>query len=180
MDAVTRSRNLNDALIHPMNVRVAQIIDLESISAIAQISFPLACPPESKKSELDQYMSTNLDVRSFQKIYQDTAHIVWVAENNSQVVGFCVVNIINSSNAKISKIYVLPEHHGSGVAAMLIETAISLAKAQNIKVITLSVFSGNKRAKKFYNKFGFEFTEHVEFQMGREVHKDDLMKLQFT
>jgi len=67
-----------------MNIRIAQINDLERISEIAKISFPLACPPDSDKSELDQYVSTKLDTRFSQKIY------------------------------------VLPEHHGSGIAIMLI------------------------------------------------------------
>ena len=163
-----------------MNIRIAQINDLERISEIAKISFPLACPPDSDKSELHQYVSTKLDTRIFKKFYQDTANSLWVAEIDSQVVGFCLLNIINSSNAEISRIYVLPEHHGSGVATMLIESAISLAKSQKIKIIVLSVFSGNARAKKFYEKMGFKFAGHVNFQMGKEVHKDDLMKLKIA
>lgn len=163
-----------------MKIRRATKNDLERISEIAKISFPLACPPDADKAELDQYVSTKLATRIFQKIYQDAANNLWVAEIDSQVIGFCLLNIINSSNAEISRIYVLPEHHGSGGAAMLIDSAIRLAKSQNIKDIVLSVFSGNARAKKFYEKIGFKFIEHVDFQMGKEVHRDDLMKLIIT
>lgn len=160
-----------------MHIRIAQPTDLETISGIAKIAFPLACPPDSDKSELDQYGSTKFDIRNFEEIYQGTTNTLWVAEIDSEVVGFCLLNLIDISNAEISRIYVLPEHHGSGVATMLIESAIDLAKSKKIKVILLSVFSGNSRAKKFYEKFGFKFDRHVDFLMGREVHKDDLMKL---
>lgn len=163
-----------------MNIRRAQINDLQKLSEIAKNSFPFACPPDSDKSELDKYVSTKLDTGFFQKTYQETANSLWVAENDSQIVGFCLLNIINMSNAEISKIYVLPEHHGSGVATMLIESAIRVAKSQNIKIIVLSVFSGNAKAKKFYKKFGFKFAEHANFQMGKEVHKDDIMKLELA
>ena len=52
--------------------------------------------------------------------------------------------------------YVLPEHRGKGINAMILDELKRLTKERGINEITLEVFSRNEAAHKAYLKFGFE------------------------
>lgn len=161
----------------PVKVRFASENDLKAVTEIAQSTFPLACPPESKISELERYRTENLSYNNFKEIINEASNKLWVAVIDSKTVGFCLVKISSNTKAELSKLYVVPEYHGRGAASMLANAAISFAKSRKIKVVTLSVFHGNNRAKSFYKRLGFKYAGSVDFPMGNELHKDDVMEL---
>ncbi|QLD90886.1 GNAT family N-acetyltransferase [Natronomonas salina] len=60
--------------------------------------------------------------------------------------------------AVVNELYVVPEHRGAGVADALLESAVDLARDQDLPLdrLLLDVDPENERAYAFYERFGFE------------------------
>ncbi|UIJ33405.1 GNAT family N-acetyltransferase [Allobranchiibius sp. GilTou73] len=81
-----------------------------------------------------------------------------VAAVGDQIIGVSVVGPLGDEIA-LWKLYVLPEHQGSGVGSRLLRTAISRATDDGWKSMVLSYLDGNENAAGFYAHFGFDFYE---------------------
>ena len=74
--------------------------------------------------------------------------------------------------AELSKIYVLPDHHGAGTSRLLMAAAIDAAKARGAAGVWLGVNQENERAQRFYTKSGFERVGTKRFLVG-DRYEDD-------
>ena len=82
-----------------------------------------------------------------------------------------------SAAAELHQLYVLAAWHGAGVAAALIEWVITSARARGADELFLSVFTDNHRARRFYERHGFEPVGTYAFMVGTHVDEDIVMKL---
>ena len=72
---------------------------------------------------------------------------------------------------ELCQLYVLKEWHGTGVAAELMERALAAAERRGARHMQLSVYVDNHRARRFYERFGFEAVGRYDFMVGS--HADD-------
>lgn len=158
-------------------IRVAKQQDITTVADIAQQTFVLACPPTVKAENLQQYCQKNLTATHFTVFLQSTKHQLFVAEVNHKVVGFSLFQQINGNDAELSKVYILPAYHGNKLGWQLAIAVIDYAKQQFIKALYVSVYANNHKAKALYQKLGFHFVKKVAFNMGNEVHDDELFCL---
>ena len=77
---------------------------------------------------------------------------------------------------ELAKCYVLPEFHGQGVAAALLNDAIGTAQAAGRQQIWLCVWEENPRAVAFYQKHGFAVIGTTDVWVG-DVRFVDLLML---
>jgi diamine N-acetyltransferase len=77
---------------------------------------------------------------------------------------------------ELQQIYVLPDWHGAGVAARLMEWGLATARAQGAPEIYLTVFDHNERAKRFYARHGFEEVGRCTFQLGERIDDDRIWR----
>lgn len=85
----------------------------------------------------------------------------FVAEENSQVVGYISAHIthslwIKSDRLEIEILGVVPEYRKKGVAQLLVDKLVGWAKENKIKVLTVNSYIKNNAADSFYKKNGFE------------------------
>ena len=78
---------------------------------------------------------------------------------------------------EIKQLYVLQPWQGAGVAAALMEWAVSTARADGAPAIYLSVWEHGARAIAFYQRRGFEQVGVAPFQLGTRVYQDPVMRL---
>ena len=78
--------------------------------------------------------------------------------------------------AYLSKCYVRPEWHGSGVSGALLERAVAdvEARARNSQIV-LGTNIANKRARRFYRHHGFAVAGRRTFMVGRVANIDDIL-----
>jgi len=79
---------------------------------------------------------------------------------------------------KLHKIYVLPENHGKGYGARLIEEIKKRLIKQNIRILDLNVNRYND-AKNFYEKIGFMVIGEEDVPIGPYWMNDFVMRLTF-
>jgi GNAT superfamily N-acetyltransferase len=83
----------------------------------------------------------------------DDARIL-VAEGDGEIVGMatCVRDGVNS---ELRSIYVVPEAWGTGVAQLLMESALDAMRERGATEATLWVVEANPRARRFYEREGW-------------------------
>ncbi|MDT5220086.1 MAG: hypothetical protein QOF15_2191 [Mycobacterium sp.] len=78
-------------------------------------------------------------------------------------------------SAELSKIYVVNDFHGHGVAAKLMDAVLAVATEWGATSLWLGVNRQNLRAQRFYAKRGFTINGTRTFRLGDHVEHDYLM-----
>ncbi|MFA7062453.1 MAG: ribosomal protein S18-alanine N-acetyltransferase [Pedobacter sp.] len=112
--------------------------DLDGVLAIEQVSYPTPWRREHFLQEIHLHTS-----------------FPYVAVLDEMVVGYvCLMSLFEE--AQILNIAVAPQQRGRGVARMLMELAVSIAREHGAEVLVLEVRESNTAAIKLYEDFGFE------------------------
>ena len=81
---------------------------------------------------------------------------------------------------ELRQFYVLKPWHGSGIAAELMDWVIAEARRRGAGEIQLSVFTDNPRARRFYERYGFEKVGIYAFMVGTHADEDLIMRLKLV
>lgn len=88
-------------------------------------------------------------------------------------MGFAEVELnINGSEAKLHKIYVLPEAQGKNMGLQLLDQVKAVAAEHQQKVLLLNVNRHNP-AKHFYEKQGFTVLKEEDIDIGNGYYMND-------
>lgn len=113
----------------------------------------------------------------------DPGFAVRIAEAGEEAVGYAKLGppqlpfAPRGKAAELRQLYVLGPWHGAGVAQALIEWVIERSRAQGANHLYLSVFVDNHRARRFYEKYGFEEEGRYAFMVGTHADEDVVMRL---
>ena len=177
-------------------VRNAGPEDAAALARVAAATFPLACPPHTTPEAIATFIAQNLSEARFGEYLVDPARQLLLAELDGEcevggqhgvgdaVAGYAMVvhgapsdaDVIDAIGAdettELSKLYVMPGHHGSGLASELMDAAIALAVTHGSPSIWLGVNQENARANRFYAKHGFEIAGAKRFLVGDRYEED--------
>lgn len=159
---------------------------------MAAITFPLACPPSTTDDAKAAFIAAHLTPDHFGEYLRDPMRRLLVAERNGEVIGYTMLvlpaepatdpadrdvaaAVTIRPTAELSKVYVLPEHHGGGVARRLVEATLSLAADEGAASVWLGVNQLNDRANAFYAKRGFSRVGTKRFLVG-DVWEHDFVR----
>lgn len=169
-------------------VAPAGIWDSEAIADVAAATFPLACPPDATQDDIAVFVDEALSAARFSEYLTDPARTVLKVTNEDEIVGYAMLvdgepadpdtaDLISLRPAtEISKLYVLPGKHGTGVAAALMDAIVDRASAAGCAALWLGVNQANERAQRFYLKHGFERIGTRTFVVGSQIHYDFLLQ----
>lgn len=109
------------------------------------------------------------DLYQIPKVYKGKGKF-WVALRKGKVIGTIAIRDMGNNVAKLNRMFVLNNLHGTGIGQSLLDYAIKYAKQQNFKEIILNTHPLMKRAHHFYRKNGFkkvsEDQERYHFKLG--------------
>lgn len=169
----------------------AGLWDAEELSDIAAATFPLACPPDATSDDIGLFVAEALSAERFGDYLSDPAWTVLKAIDDEEIVGYTMLHggppddpelaaAVNVDPVvEISKMYVLPGHHGTGVSTALMHAALDRARADGYAGAWLGVNQSNLRAQRFYAKHGFDRVGTRTFTVGRQVHHDYVLRVVF-
>ncbi|MFZ2526636.1 MAG: GNAT family N-acetyltransferase [Rhodococcus sp. (in: high G+C Gram-positive bacteria)] len=171
-----------------ISVAQAGIWDTETLADVAATTFPLACPPEAHGDDIADFIARTLSVERFGEYLTDPTRIVLKASIGGEIVGYLMAidapppdpliaaMITATPSIEISKLYVLPGRHGTGVSAALMAALVERAAATGRAGLWLGVNQGNERAQRFYIKQGFRTVGTRTFLVGSQEHQDYVMQ----
>lgn len=172
-----------------ITVQPALLSDADELAAVAAVTFPLACPPHATAADIAEFIATVLSAECFSAYLTDESRHVLKAVEGDSIVGYAM--LVSGEPAdptvgaaasmrptmEVSKVYVLPGRHGSGVAAALLEASIVMARESGCAAMWLGVNQENARAQRFYAKHGFERVGVKTFAVGTQTHHDYVLQV---
>lgn len=133
------------------------------------------------------FVGANLSDERFGEYLADPQRFVLTAAHNDRIVGYAMLirgvgddpevqrAVPFRPAVELSKMYVLPGHHGSGVATGLMDAALAAAADWHAAGVWLGVNQENHRAQRFYTKSGFTINGTRTFQLGAGTESDYVM-----
>jgi ribosomal protein S18 acetylase RimI-like enzyme len=171
-----------------IDVTAAVEADLAELADVAGRTFPLACPAAVTPDNVAAFVEKNLSEGRFREYLVDPERVVLVARDaDGSITGYVMLirgvpvdpdarrAVEPRPAVEVSKIYVLPEHHGTGTAATLMTAAVQKAAELGARVVWLGVNQQNLRAQRFYVKHGFAVSGTKTFRLGAAVEDDYVM-----
>ena len=133
--------------------------------------------PEDLKAFLSGF-----SISGWQRQLRDPAFAVRLAEVDGEPAGYAKLGPLkldvqaNGPAMLLDQLYVLKEHHGSGIARGLMDWVIDEARRRGARALYLTVFIDNHRARKFYDRYGFEDVGRYDFMVGEQADEDIIMR----
>lgn len=163
---------------------------LDELAELAALTFPLACPTHVPEVAVQAFIDEHLRVENFAHYVEAPGYTVTVvADDDDHLVAYalCVdgtqVDPIAAESVRlrptrgISKFYLHPDLHGSGVATALLQHLIADAARDQIRSLWLATNKGNVRARRFYQRHGFAIVGGRTFLVGGVENDDDVFEL---
>lgn len=171
-----------------LDVAPAVDTDLAELADVAARTFPLACPPGATPENIAAFIDANLSADRFRGYLADPHRTVLVARVEGRIVGYAVLirgvpdddddvqrAVPLRPSVEVSKMYVLPDSHGTGASAALMSAAVQCASDSGAASVWLGVNQQNLRAQRFYAKHGFTVAGTKTFRLGASVEQDYVM-----
>lgn len=145
--------------------------------------------PGATPDDIEIFVTDVLSGERFGEYLSDPARIVLKALADDDIVGYAMLVAGDPADpavaaavalhpvVEISKMYVLPGHHGTGVSTALMLAALEWARTEGYPGVWLGVNQENVRAQRFYAKHGFSGVGARTFTVGNQVYQDYVMRL---
>ena len=169
-------------------VRLASAEDVPVLAQVAAATFGLACPPTMSPERVEAFVADVLSPQRFRDYVADTERHVLLAEEDGIPLGYAMLVagapgdpdvravVTARPTVELSKIYVLPQAHGTGAAAALMDAALEVARHLGAASTWLGVNQQNVRAQRFYAKSGFTQVGTKRFLVGGVLEDDFVME----
>jgi len=176
-----------EPLTGTVQVAPADSGDALELAAVAAQTFPLACPPSASPENIASFIDANLSAARFAEYLGDPDRAIVTARQDGRIVGYAMLvrgvsdhpGVVHAVEirpaAELSKMYVLPDRHASGVATRLMERMLAVAADWGVRCVWLGVNRANQRAQRFYLKSGFMINGTRTFQLGAHIESDYVM-----
>jgi len=131
--------------------------------------------------DLDAFLSS-FGAADWEAQLTDPAFAFRIAEANAELIGYVKLGPLklpvetNRPAMLLDQFYVLEAHHGAGIAPALMGWAFDEARRRGAEELYLTVFIDNHRARRFYDRYGFEAVGRYDFMVGSHVDEDVIMR----
>lgn len=136
-----------------------------------------------RKEDLDEFLSS-FGIEDWKTQLGDPSYGFRIAETDGQPVGYVKLGPLkipvetDRPAIFLDQLYVSKEHHGTGIAKTLMDWAIEETGRRGAEEVYLTVFIDNHRARRFYDRYGFEAVGRYDFMVGSQADHDIIMRKQ--
>jgi len=162
--------------------RNATAADAEALAELGARTFIHTFGHLYQPSDLEIFLQNHSPV-NWEKELNDPAFEVRIAEIDGRMIGYVKLGPPHlpfeprGEAAELRQLYVVEEAKGQGIAHELIRWVINRARDLRADFLYLSVFTDNHRARRFYEKYGFEPEGTYAFMVGNHADEDIVMRL---
>ncbi len=170
-----------------LDIRRADIDDAELLSQLSTVTFLDTFKGTCTNEDIDGFVKKYFNIEQVFNELRDPNDVYYISFLKDKAVGYIRMKEENTDVPELKKyrgielkrIYVLKEYHNKKVGAALIKFALEFAGKNKYNAVWLGVWEHNKRAKDFYQKWGFRDTGIMhDFPIGSTPQTDHwLIKL---
>lgn len=114
--------------------------------------------------------------------FGDSRYGFRVADVDGEVVGYLKLGPSalpiesDKRSVELRQLYIRKSYHGVGIAHALMDWALDEARHRGFEEIYLTVYVDNHRARRFYDRYGFETVGRYDFMVGNQADEDIIMR----
>lgn len=164
-----------------ITTRRATLDDAPKLSELAQRTFFDTFTGTCTEADMQSFLDAYFNLEQVKAELSNEADMYFLAESAGQLVGYLrfmedyrSLPLMKQWKAlELKRIYVDKPFHGQGVAQVLMEVFLKYAAAHQYEVVWLGVWEHNKKAQKFYGKYGFVNSGYThDFPIGNTPQTD--------
>jgi GNAT superfamily N-acetyltransferase len=167
----------------PMTItyRAATVADAATLDRIFDTSFCDTFAHLYRPEDLEAFL-TSFGIADWEAELTNPAYAFRIAEADGRPVAYVKLGPLkipvetDRPALLLDQLYVLKEHHGAGIAQELMTWVFAEAKRRGAEELYLTVFIDNLRARRFYDRYGFEVVGRYDFMVGSHADEDLIMK----
>lgn len=163
-------------------LRPATLADADTLADIGRRSFAETFGDLYAPDDLAAFLENHTRA-GWEAELADPGYAVVIAEVNGVASGYAKLAppklpiAVREPAIELRQFYVLSGWQGSGLAGQMMDWVIATARERHARDIHLSVFVDNARARRFYERYGFERVGTYAFMVGNHRDEDDIMRL---
>ncbi len=138
-----------------MRVRTAAPSDIPGVQKVARLAWWDTYQHLLPHPLIAHFLTHAYSTRALERTLACRMDLFVVAEAQGAVVGFAHFGPIAPRVAELFRIYVLPDHQGTGAGTALLEAGLSWARARGLERLEVSIMRGNAKGRRFYEGQGF-------------------------
>lgn len=166
-----------------MNViyRDARLEDAEPLKQLFAESFIDTFGHLYRAADLKEFLDGNSGAK-WDANLSDSQIAIRVAKLDGQLLGFVELapkKLPYDTSApalELRRLYLRKHAHGTGVSQRLMEWALEEAARRGARELVLSVYVDNHRARRFYERYGFEAVGKYDFMVGSQADEDLILR----
>ncbi len=164
-----------------ISYRAATSADAAALDKIFDTSFCDTFAHLYSAENLNAFLSS-FGIADWEAQLGDPAYAFRIAEVEGEPVAFVKLGPLKipvetkRPAILLDQLYVLKDHQGAGIAQPLMDWALDEARARGAEEMYLTVFVENHRARRFYDRYGFEAVGRYDFMVGNHADEDIIMR----
>ena len=120
-----------------------------------------------------KYMTdTFQSAAAIERQVREEGYLYYYIEGEGRRIGYCALHP-EKEKLFLSKLYLTEEERGRGIGQKALAAVAEIAAERGLKAVYLTVNTGNARAVRAYEKFGFTRTDHTVTDIGSGFVMDD-------
>lgn len=161
--------------------RRAGVEDAAAVDRVYRTSFMDTFAHLYRPEDLEAFLA-KFSLDAWEAELADDRYEFRLAEVDGQPIGFAKLGPpelpVDSSEpwVELRQLYVLNAWRGAGAARELMDWVLSEGKARGASNLYLTVYTDNHRARRFYQKYGFEEVGPYAFMVGEQADEDIIMR----
>ncbi|HEY7958804.1 MAG TPA: GNAT family N-acetyltransferase [Sphingomicrobium sp.] len=155
--------------------------DAAALDCIFDTSFCDTFAHLYRPEDLNAFLS-GFGVADWEEQLKDQAYAFRVGEADGEPVGYIKLGPMklpvetDRRALLLDQLYILKDHHGVGIAHGLMDWALAEARGRGAEELYLTVYVDNHRARRFYDRYGFEAVGRYDFMVGEQADQDIIMR----
>ncbi|HET8572531.1 MAG TPA: GNAT family N-acetyltransferase [Edaphocola sp.] len=159
------------------------IADLLPLQKLARLTFRETFTAQNTEENMRQYLSERLSAKALLAELSHPLSRFYMVLCEEQPLGYLKLNFGSAQSEpedtaamEIERFYIYRQYHGWGVGQFLLDSALEVAKQEQVSYVWLGVWEENARAIQFYRKNGFSVFDKHRFILGNDVQTDLMMR----
>src|SRR5579884_2174092 len=134
-----------------------------------------------RPDDLEAFLSS-FGVEHWEAELRDPAYAFRIGEADGEPVGYVKLGPLklpvqtDRPAILLDQLYILRDYHGVGIAHALMDLALEEARRRGAEEMYLTVYVDNHRARRFYDRYGFEPVGRYDFMVGSHADEDIIMR----
>lgn len=164
-----------------MIYRDATAADLPAIDALFRESFVATFGHLYRDEDLAEFLA-KFTPEAWAGEFAEPGLAFRIAEDAEGLAGFAKISNLTlpaeteARTTELRQLYLAERAKGSGAAQALLDWVVTQGQARGSEELWLSVYTDNHRARRFYDRNGFEDRGAYHFMVGSHADEDRLMR----